>query len=197
MSFTFKVKCSLCGEVFECTKNDISSILDHIKEFHPEISLVDSQSNEKTKPSEKHKPNSKTKTLYKQSIESWDPRSGNIFCPVCNMKRKPVSKNEKGGCCWLCYCCCGSGSVQSNLQYLHCPACDSFLGLFDSVKCTIKPNVKFVEKGQEGIVTMNTCSEVGAAEVANNDNEKGPEGDTGNQQKEAENKKDVRKSKKK
>lgn len=198
---SLKVRCLLCSKILSCTREDTSSLLEHIREYHPEVTVLESSealthmapSEEKKPPSEPEKkktvqiesdpmisyPGGDTerlskqeynvrsctnksgrKRLYKTSIEKWRPGVGLIFCPKCGKKRRPIVKShtEKiststfgAACiltCWpFCFFPCLFPSPAK--EYLHCPVCDNFLGLYEKEKNCIRPNRQFVENEQE------------------------------------------------
>lgn len=146
---SIKVRCSLCSEVIKVSEKDVSNLINHIQGLHPEIFLKEPLGKAR-EISSKRKITNKDKRLYKRSIQNWNPGKGCIYCPRCAIKRKPFMVDDAGGC--LMKCCC-SGSK----KYLHCPVCNAFLGLYDKGKCTVRPNVQFVLKGNDGDIKPKKC----------------------------------------
>ncbi|XP_068146627.1 uncharacterized protein [Drosophila tropicalis] len=92
---------------------------------------------------------------YRASIERWTPTDGAIFCPCCGCCRCPVIKTKtefykSTGCCAACLISCWPFCFlpclisPENREYLHCPSCKTFLGLYDRENNCIKPNRDFV-----------------------------------------------------
>lgn len=189
---SLKVRCLLCSKILQCTREDTSALLEHIREYHPEVTVLESSealshmasSNQKkavqidsdpmvrtaggdTQRLSKQEYNvhrdckrSGRKRLYKTSIEKWRPGIGLIYCPKCGKKHRPLVKShtEKiststvgAACiltCWpFCFFPCLFPSPTK--EYLHCPVCDNFLGLYDKERSCIRPNKQFVDSEQE------------------------------------------------
>ncbi|XP_044317790.1 uncharacterized protein LOC108037197 isoform X2 [Drosophila rhopaloa] len=91
---------------------------------------------------------------YRASIERWAPAEGCIFCPCCACNKRPLIKAateivEAGCCascvvtCWpLCFLPCLLPS--DNREYLYCPHCRTFLGIYDRDNNCVKPSKEFV-----------------------------------------------------
>lgn len=39
---SLKVRCLLCSKILQCTREDTTSLLDHIREYHPEVTVLES-----------------------------------------------------------------------------------------------------------------------------------------------------------
>lgn len=190
---SLKVRCLLCSKILSCTREDTSSLLEHIREYHPEVTVLESsEALTHMAPSEEKKSvkidsdpmvrnpggdaervakeeynvqrncsrKSGRKKLYKTSIEKWRPGVGLIYCPKCGAKHRPLVKShtEKiststigAACiltCWpFCFFPCLFPSPTK--EYLHCPVCDNFLGIYDKGRSCVRPNRQFVENEQE------------------------------------------------
>ncbi|KAL5285808.1 hypothetical protein ACFFRR_007470 [Megaselia abdita] len=197
---SLKVRCLLCSKILQCTREDTSALLEHIREYHPEVTVLESNEALSHMAPENNNNNnnnnkkavqidsdpmvrspggdtqrlSKTdynvqrdctrrsgrKRLYKTSIEKWRPGIGLIYCPKCGTKHRPLVKShtEKiststvgAACiltCWpFCFFPCLFPSPTK--EYLHCPVCDNFLGLYDKDRSCVRPNRQFVDSEQE------------------------------------------------
>lgn len=194
---SLKVRCLLCSKILQCTREDTSALLEHIREFHPEVTVLESsEALSHMAPEDQQKKSGGTagkgegdkaegkgakrlskddynvqrackmkrsgrKRLYKTSIEKWRPGVGVIFCPKCCKKNTPLVKShtEKiststfgAACiltCWpFCFFPCLFPSPTK--EYLHCPICDNFLGVYDKDKSCVRPNKQFVDDEQQG-----------------------------------------------
>lgn len=108
---------------------------------------------------EKKAPNEEKKAaykLYKTSIEKWHPGEHSIYCPKCGKKHRPLVKSHRENIltltsiitCWpLCsFPCLGLSPTK---EYLHCPVCNSFLGLYDKDQSCLMPNMQFIKNEEE------------------------------------------------
>ncbi|EDV45819.1 uncharacterized protein LOC6551273 [Drosophila erecta] len=86
------------------------------------------------------------KMAYKSSVRRWCAVDGSLFCPCCGYKKRPVIKCasdlNSGWCSWsFCFLPCLMSS--DNREYLYCCHCNTFLGVYDREKNSVRPNKEY------------------------------------------------------
>ncbi|XP_039496843.1 uncharacterized protein LOC120455056 isoform X1 [Drosophila santomea] len=86
------------------------------------------------------------KMAYKSSVRRWSAVDGSLFCPSCGYKKRPVIKCDSDlnseWCSWaFCFLPCLISS--GNGEYLYCCHCNTFLGVYNREKNSVKPNKQY------------------------------------------------------
>ncbi|XP_037725482.1 uncharacterized protein LOC119557018 [Drosophila subpulchrella] len=83
---------------------------------------------------------------FKASVNKWRAYEGNLFCPACCYKRRPVVKSASelnSGCCSWLKCLFPCLSRPDERQYLFCAQCKTFLGIYNRGTNSLKPNKEY------------------------------------------------------
>uniref|UniRef100_A0A6P4E3U5 Uncharacterized protein LOC108037790 n=1 Tax=Drosophila rhopaloa TaxID=1041015 RepID=A0A6P4E3U5_DRORH len=129
------LRCLHCMKVIRCSRYDTSGLVRHIEQDHPEIYAAT---------------NDKIRNLHKLAADHGisEERLSRISKMTGLSESQMADKADKccASCvvtCWpLCFLPCLLPS--DNREYLYCPHCRTFLGIYDRDNNCVKPSKEFV-----------------------------------------------------